>query len=168
MGYVNDKAFAQFIPTNLIIKTAGTWTPTLSANTIAEIRGAAGATFNLMIPVLIPSNAEALKGAKLVSIEVNYKIAVANMTSMGTVELEKMTISAAGVVTGVAAAVAVDGGHNSSVLRSAIGDHRLKVTLTTPVYIDNDEAYWLYMTASAPASTIFSLWGAIANYELRA
>jgi len=168
MGYVNDKAFAQFISPNQIIKTAGTWTPTLSSNTIAEIRGAAGATFNLMIPILIPSNAEALKGAKLVSIEVMYRIAVANMTSMGTVEVEKMTLSAAGAVSGAAVAVSVDSGHNSSVLRSAIGDHRMQVTLIMPAYIDNDEVYWLYMTASAPASTIFSLWGAIANYELRA
>jgi hypothetical protein len=168
MGYVNDKAFAQWIAPGVIARTAGAWTPTLASHTVGEVRTAEAGTFNLLAPVLVPSNAEGLKGARLLSVELVYKIGTAAMTSVTTVELEKGLIAADGALSGAAAALTLDGNHNTSAKRAGVGDHRLLASLDAPAFVDNDEVYWLYVTFNAPATTIFTLWGAIANYELRA
>ncbi len=168
MGYVNDKAFAQFIPPGCIAKSAGTWTATLASNVYSEVRTAAAAGFNLFVPLMMPSNADALKGAKLLSVELVYKVATAALTSVTTVELEKDTISAAGAVTGAAVTATINGTEDTSAKRLAQGDHRVIVTPTVPKFLDNDEYQYLYVTFVAQATTAFTLFGAIANYELRA
>ena len=65
MGYVNETKMCQFIPPSLILKSAGTWTATLANNTVGDVRTAADAAFSLYIPILVPSNDQALKGARL-------------------------------------------------------------------------------------------------------
>ena len=168
MGYVNDTKFSQFITPNQIIKSAGTWTSTFANNTMADVRTAADANFNLFIPILIPSNDVALKGAKLLSIDVHYKVATGALDGFATVELEKMSITAAGVVSGAAVAVTVDAGHDTAAERLAVGDHFMTVALDAPVWIDKDEVFWLYMACDAAANSVFTLWGAKANFTLRA
>ena len=113
MGYVNDPDFVQFISPNRIIKSAGTWTTTLSSNTVGDVRTAAGASFNLFVPIAIPSNAAQLKGVQLLGVDLHYKVATAALTSIATVELEKMSISNAGVVTGAAVTLTLDAGHDT-------------------------------------------------------
>ena len=56
MGYTIDKDNAQFIPPGCIIKTAGTWTPSIATNVYQDLPSNAAATFNLIVPVLAPSN----------------------------------------------------------------------------------------------------------------
>ncbi len=90
------------------------------------------------------------------------------MTSVTTVELEKETVTAAGVVSGAAVAVTLNSAEDTSAKRLAVADHRLIATVTVPKFIDNDELLFLYVTFVAQAGTIMTLWGAIANYELRA
>ena len=168
MGYVHDTHFAQFNSPNDIVKSAGTWTPTLASNTLGDVRTAGNATFNLFVPIIIPSNSSALKGCKLESVELLYTIATELFDDFATVELEKMSISSAGVVTGAAVTQTQDTGHDSAAERKATGDHRMKVTITTPAWIDNDEHYVLYCALDAGANGVFTLWGAIANFTLRA
>jgi len=168
MGYVNDTKFSQFITPNQIVKSAGTWTPTLAANTMGDVRTAADAAFNIFVPILIPSNDDAYKGAKLLSVDLHYKVATAAMDSVTTVELEKMSISAAGVVSGAAVTGTVDAANDTDAERLAVGDHFLTFTITTPAWVDKDEVYWLYVTFDAAAGSVFTLWGAKANFQLRA
>lgn len=167
MGYVHDTSMSQFIPPVQVQKSAGTWTPTLASNTLCDRRTAADASFNLFIPIRLPSNSQASKGAYLKTIDVLYKIATAAADDFATVELEKMVFSSAGVVTGSAPAITQDTGHDTAAERKAVGDHRMTVTLTTPVWVDNDDAYVLYLVVDAAATTVFDLWGAIANFTLR-
>lgn len=168
MGYLHDTKFSQFITPNQVVKSAGTWTTTLGTNTVADVRTAADASFTLYVPILIPSNDDSYKGAKLQSIDVHYKVATAAADDFATVELEKMSISAAGAVTGAAVTITQDASHDTAAARKAVGDHFMTVTLTTPAWIDKDEVYWLQLVVDAAAGTVFTLWGAKANFTLRA
>jgi hypothetical protein len=169
MGYVNDTQMRQFIPPFMCGKSAGTWTPTLASNVVGDVRTAADASFTLMIPITVPSNAAALKGAYLTAIDVWYKIATAAADDFATVELEKMTLPASGTaVSGAAVTVTMDTGHDTAAERKAAGDaHKMTVTLSTPVWVDEDDVYYLCLTVDAAATTAFTFYGARANFTLR-
>jgi hypothetical protein len=172
MGYTFDTQMAQFIPPGAIQKTLGTWTPTIAAGLPCDVRTGAGAAFTLLIPVIIPSNAAGLKGARLKSIDVFYKIGTAALTSVTTVELDKVTLPPPAAATGTAftgAAVTItqDAFHNTSALRLAIGDHTMTVLLTTPAWLDDNDAYVLQIVCVDPGTAVFSLYGARANFDLR-
>lgn len=167
MGFTMDKDSAQFIPPGCIIKTAGTWTASIASNVYQELRSNAAATFNLIVPILAPSNKGPLKGAKLISVELIYKIATLAANNVTLVELEKEVIDFAGAVTGAAVTVSLNSAEDTTAKRKATGNHRVTVTLSTPAFIKENELYLLYVTFDAAATTAITLYGAIANYELR-
>jgi hypothetical protein len=167
MGYVNDTQMSSFTPGFAAGKSAGTWTPTLASNTCGDVRTAADASFTIMIPLRLPANAAALKGAYLKTIDVYYKIGTAAADDFATVELEKMALGSAGAITGAAVTVTLDTGHDTAAERKATGEHKMTVTLTTKVWIDEDDVYYLVLTVDAAATTVFTLWGARANFTLR-
>ncbi len=167
MGYTHDTDFSQWIAPNQIIKTAGTWTDTIAANVVRSDRTPAAAGFSLFVPLLIPSNASALKGARLKGVELHYKIATAGGTAF-TIEMERVAINAAGVVSGAALPISLDSAHASDALRRAVGDHRLVVSLDSPAWVGSDQYYWLFCSLTAAATTAFALFGAVANYDFRA
>jgi hypothetical protein len=172
MGYTHDTQMSQFIPPGLIQKTLGTWTPTIASGLACDVRTGAGAAFTLLIPALVPSNAAGFKGARLKSIDVFYKIATADLTSVTTVELDKVTLPPPAAATGTAftgAAVTQtqDAFHNTSALRLAQGSHTMTVTITTPAWSDDNDAYILQMVCVDPGTAVFTLYGARANYDLR-
>ena len=70
MGYVHDENMAQFIHPGDFEMSAGTWAVTESSNVVSNDRTAADAAVTVLVPIRIPSNAIALKGAKLASIDV--------------------------------------------------------------------------------------------------
>jgi hypothetical protein len=133
----------------------------------SEARGTADASFTLLIPVPLPGNSQVKTGAKLKSIDVFYKIANA-ADDFATVELSKMALPATGSApTGAAVSTTIDTGHDTAAERKAAGDHTMTVTLDTPVYLDDGDMYVLACVVDAAAATVFTLYGARANYELR-
>jgi len=172
MGYTHDTQMSMFIAPSAIHKTAGTWTPTIAANLPCDVRTAAAAAFTALIPIEIFSNAAALKGARLKSIDVFYKVLTAALTDFATVELEKVTLPPPAAATGTAftgASVTItqDAFHNTAALRKAVGDHTMTVTLTTPAWIDDNDAYVLEVICDCAASSVFTFYGARANFDLR-
>jgi hypothetical protein len=158
----------QWIPSASIQKSAGTWTPTLSTDLVGDVRTATAAAFNLFVHVPLPSNSEYRAGARLKSIDVYWKTATADFTSVTTVALKKMTLAAnASAVTGADVAVTVDTANDTTAERITQASHTMNVALNTPAYIDNDEEYVLYVTFDAAATTAFTLYGARANYDLK-
>lgn len=168
MGYVHDTGFSQFIPPALAQKSAGTWTPTFSTNKVFERRTAADAAFNLFVPIMIPSNSADLKGAYLQSVDVFYNISTVLADDFATVTLTKQSLSSVGAHTASAPAVTIDTGHDTAAERKATGEHKMTITLDTPDWVDNDDAYILYMVVDAAATTVFDLVGVRANYTFRA
>src|SRR5512142_1807590 len=96
-GYVHDTAMSQFIPPTKFHYVTGTWTQAAGqvAGTIAMHKAAAAETSTVTVPIEVPSNSVAGKGALLKSIEVDYEVLVADLTSI-TPTLNKVTRAADG------------------------------------------------------------------------
>jgi len=148
--------------------SAGTWTSTLASNVLSEVRTAAAAAFTGYIPIKIPSNSKVLKGSYLKSIDVYYKIGTAAATDFATVELEKMIAPLDTVIpTGSAVTITQDAAHDTAAERKAVAEHKMTVTLTTPVWVDDDHYYVLEIIVDCAATTVFTFYGARVNYTMR-
>jgi len=132
-------------------------------------RSAGDASFTAIIPVLVPSNASALKGAKLKSIDVWYSIGTAAADDFATVELEKITLPVDDTaVSGAAVDTTCDTGHDTAAERLAVdSDHCMTVTLDDEAWVDDGDAYYLQLVVDCAAGTVFKFFGARANFELR-
>ena len=169
MGYVHDTHMSQFIFPSEFQHSAGTWTVSEASNLMKSARSAADAAFTTLIPIPLPSNDSAKKGALLKSIDVYYAIGTAAADDFATVELEKITLGPDDTaVTGAAVTTTCDTGHDSAAERKAVDDdHVMTVTLSTPEWIDDAAAYFLKLVVDAAATTVFTFFGARANYTLR-
>jgi hypothetical protein len=168
-GYVHDTAMCQYIPPTLFHLVTGTWTHAAGAvtDTIAVINAAADATTTANIPVLIPSNSVAQKGAYLQSVEIDFEILTAACDAVSAV-FNKVTRGADGAVHVVAAQTfTYDAGHDSAAERIDVDQHKMTLTPATPFWLDNDEYVLIELTLDRAATTVVHLLGAWANYTLR-
>lgn len=168
MGYTHDTAMSQFIPPNAMHFVTGTYTDEAgqTAGTICKHRAAAATTGVINIPIMLPSNSRYRKGSKLKSVEIEYEITDAVATSI-TATMNKVT---RGIDTAVAVVVDVPVTQDlvAAVGSSHVDTHRLTVTVTTPVWIDNDEYFLLVLTCVCPAVCELDIQGAFANFTFRA
>jgi len=168
MGYIHDVNMTQWINPGDFEITVGTWVLSESANLVKRAKDAADEVFTALIPITMPSNAIAKKGAKLESIDIWYKIATTLCDDFATVELEKVTLPATGVAAaGAAVTTTEDADHDIAAERKAIGDHTMTVNLSTPAWLDDGDAYWLKLVVDCAVGTVFTFFGARANFTLR-
>ncbi len=165
---INNTHFTQIIPCTAIHYVTGTWTMAAGAvaDTICKHKAANAETAVVSVPVQIPSNSIALQGCKLDSIELDYQLLEAAATSV-TAVLHK-------VVRGIEGAVAV--ASHPTITQSLTADagaetedkHRLKVTLSTPVWIDNDDYYVCEFSFVCGAAVTIDILAAVVNFTYRA
>lgn len=175
MGYVQDTAMALFIPPTAFGFSAGTWTLTVASNVWSQDRTAADASFTIFMPIPIPSNSVALKGAQLLSVELMYSVsgAAADDWAVATslIYLDTLAASAAsgsGAINTAATVTSVkDTGHDTDAECLAQDEHRMKLTISAPLWIDNDQAYHAEFVVDGGAATVVKIFGGIANYKLR-
>ena len=168
MGYVNDQHMSLFISPGEIGINGGSWEHNIVSNKSLLGKSAADEAFYVSIPIPVPANSQERKGSRLKSIDVFYSISLAAADDFEVVELNKMALPANGnSLSGAAVACSLDEDHDTAAERKAVGAHTMRVSLDEPVYVDDDEAYFLYLAVDAAATTVFSLAGARANYELR-
>jgi hypothetical protein len=175
MGYVHDTAMSLFIPPTAFGFSAGTWTLTVATNVWSMDRTAADASNTIYMPIPIPSNSVALKGAKLLSVEFMYSIstAAADDFAVATCLIYTDTLSASaasgsGTINTAAALTSTkDTGHDTDAECLAQDEHRMVLTVTTPVWTDNDVAYHAEFIVDGGAATVVKVFGGIANYTLR-
>jgi hypothetical protein len=169
MGYVTDTAMSKFIFPNEFAFSAGTWTPTITSDVFNMTRTQADASVTVIVPVKLPSNSVALKGSYLKSIDIFYKIHTAAADDFATVDLNKMTLGADDTaITGAAVTTTLDTGHDLAAERLAVdNDHVMTITVTTPVWIDDGDAFFVEMIIDCAATTDLIFFGARANYTLR-
>jgi hypothetical protein len=168
MGYVHDEHMAQFIHPADFEMSAGTWAAAEASNVVSYNRTAADAAVTVLVPIRIPSNSVALKGAKLTSIDVVYSIATNAADDFDTVELEKVSTKANAVATaGAAVAVTLDAAHDSAAERKAIANHTMTITIDVPEFLDDGDCYWLKMVIDNHANTVLKFFGAVAHFTLR-
>ncbi len=168
MGYVHDEHMSKFIHPGDFEMSAGTWTITEASSVVSNDREAADASVTVLVPIRVPSNSVALKGAKLTSIDIGYLIGTAAADDFATVELEKTTIGADNVAAaGEAPAITPDTAHDSGAKRKAVDDHTMTITIDSPEFLDDGDCYWLKMIIDAAATTVLKFYGAVAHYTLR-
>jgi hypothetical protein len=159
---------SEFIPPAAIGKTAGTWTPAIANNLPNEARGAADGVFTLLVPVTVPSSANYHNGARLKSIDLYYAISVGACDDVASFSLDKITLPAnASAPTGAAVTATADSANDTGAKRKTAAAHTLTITVTTPEWVDNDTAYVLSLVVDAAANSVFTLYGARANFDLR-
>jgi hypothetical protein len=164
---VHDTAMSQFIPATLFHFSTGTITEIAGqvAGTIVKHRAAANETTLITIPILVPTNDVALKGAYLKSIEIDYEVLVAEPTSL-TFTINKVT---RGADTAVAVVAAVT---KTATLTAAtsktVDQHKNVLTITTPFWIDQNEYVLveLALVAGAGGNTSDFI-SAVANFTER-
>jgi len=164
---VNNTHMAQYIPPTDFVCVTGTWTEVAGqvAGTICKHKAATAETAVVTIPVQLPGNSVALQGSKLVSIEVDLEVLVADLTSI-TVTLNKVTRGADLAVATVAAVTQTQ--TPSAALLKVADQHKLVVTLTTPEWVNPSTTYYLLqLSCVAPASTTLDFLAAMANFTLR-
>jgi hypothetical protein len=167
MGYVNDTHMSQFIPPSAALQSAGTWTAAAASNVWSSNRTAADAAWVTYIPIPIPSNSAGKKGAYLVSVTVYFSVGTAALDSLAAA-VYKDTLAVDGTLTTAAAVTTTyDTGHDSAAERIDVDVHTLTLTLATPAWIAEDEAYHVELSGDAAATSVFKYFGAVANYTLR-
>jgi hypothetical protein len=165
---IHDTHFSQYIPPTAWHYSTGTFTQIAGqvAGTIAVHRAAANETSVISIPIMIPSNSIALKGAKLASIEVDYEILTAEPTSL-TWTLNKVSRGADGADASVSAVTKSNDLTDANA--KSVNEHKMTITLTTPAWIDNDEYYLLQISLAAGAGgNTADFLAAVANFTFRA
>ncbi len=169
-GYVHDTAMSQAIHPNQVMKSAGTWTEveTSVADVWALRRSAADTTFNLRIPVVVPSNSGAQKGAYLKSVDVYFTVVTAALDSLAAA-IYQTRLPADGAAASAATAhpFSYDTGHDTAPERIDVDEHSLTLTLTTPVWVDDDDLFHVELAVDAAATSVFDFLGARVNYTLR-
>jgi len=176
MGYVHDTGFAQWIPPTVAYGTVATWAMGAGevTGTLVYACDATDEVAVLHIPLIIPSNSgvdasgNAIKGALFKSVEIDFEIKTAALDAMeaAIVKIKRGADGADAVVS--APAFSYDTGHDAAAERIDVDEHKMTLALTTPVYVENDEYYWVKITIDKAATSIFQLLGAVVNYTLRA
>ncbi len=168
MGYVHDEHMSEFIHPGDFEMSAGTWAIAESSNVVSNDRSTNDASVTVLVPIRMPSNSVAQKGAKLTSIDIGYLIGTAAADDFATVELEKVTIGADNVAaSGSAPAITLDDAHDTAAERLAADDHTMTISIDSPEFLDDDDCYWLKMIIDCAATTVLKFYGAIAHYTMR-
>jgi hypothetical protein len=168
-GYVHDTAMTQYLPPTIFHYVTGTWTHSAGqvADTIAVKNAAADAATTLNIPITIPSNSVGQKGAYLKSVEIDFEILTAACDAVSAV-FNVVTRGADGADAAVSAqSFTYDSGHDDAAERIDVDEHRMTLTLDTPVWLDNDQYALVELTLDRAATTVVEMLGAFANYTLR-
>lgn len=169
MGYVHDTAMSQYIPPTAFHGVTGTWTDAAGAvaGTICKHVAATDEVSILNIPVMLPSNSVAQKGAYLKSIEIDFTIKTAACDALAAV-VNSVVRGADGAVAVVTAQTfTYDTGHDTANERIDVDEHKMTLTITTPMWIDNDQYVLVELTCDKAATTTIDFIAAVANFTLR-
>jgi hypothetical protein len=170
MGYVHDTQIAQFIPPTICHFVTGAWTDAAgaTANTIAKVKAAADETATVTIPIVIPSNAAALKGSKLVSIDIWWEVATAALDALSAnIFLVTLPANGSAAAAPESQTFTYDTGHDTGAERITLDEHKMTLTITTPFWIDDDQYVSVGLSVNAAATSVFRLLGAVAHFTTR-
>jgi hypothetical protein len=167
MGYVNDTQMSAFTQPEDCVGTVGTWAMAAASNVWSLNKNAANDTSIVKIPLRLPANAAALKGALLKSVDIWFSNGTADNDAVSAA-LYKTTLGAqAAAITAASVATTYDTGHDTAAERITQAAHKMTLNVTTPVWVDEDTPFHVELTVDAGASSVVKLMGARANYTLR-
>jgi hypothetical protein len=167
MGYVNDTQMSALTTPAEMTGTVGTWAMAVASNVWTLNKTAGDNTSVVKIPLKLPGNAVALKGAYLKSVDIWWSNGTADLDA-GSAAIFKTTLPAqAGSLTAASVAFSYDTGHDAAAERITQAQHKMTLTVTTPFWVDDDNEVYVELTLDAAAGSVIKLQGARANYTLR-
>jgi len=169
-GYVHDTAVSFWIDFSLFTHNSGTWTMTVGpvANTYMTRRSDSAATSITRIPIVVPQNSVALKGSYLKSIDIWFEYLTAAPTTMDALIWKNvLPADTAAIAAASAVAFSYDTGHDTAGERDNVDQHKMTLTLTTPVWLDDDDLIFVEFTSVNAATTKLDFYAARANVTLR-
>jgi hypothetical protein len=170
MGYAHDTHMHSWTPPTLIHCVTGTWADAAGAvaNTITTKKTAADNTAVVTIPILVPMNDGPDKGACLTSIDIYWQCRTAANDAVTPV-IYPITLPAdtAVMVVGTALAFSYDTGNDTANERLTLDEHTMTLTLTTPLWIEDDMIVQVQLTVDAALTSVDDIIGARANYVFR-
>ncbi len=154
MGYVLDQ-FSKIIPFTEFAHSAGTWIPTVASNVWTNRRTAADAAATTYIPLShLLQRDGALKGTKINSVEVHFRIGTVALDAMEA-HIYKATLAADGSLLTVAEVpTTYDAGHDTAAERIDVDEHKMTLTPTAPVYLDDNEMLFVEVVYDAAATSV--------------
>jgi hypothetical protein len=167
MGYVHDTAMSIDTPLQNVIATVGTWTMVVASNLWTYNHTAAANISILKVPLVLPKNSVAGKGAKLVSVDIWWSNATADLTDNSAILYKATLPIQAGTLAAAVVTTTYDSGHDTAAKRYTQAQHKMTLTVTTPAWVDDDEEYFIEITNNAAASSVVKLQAIRANYTLR-
>ena len=169
-GYVHDTQMSQWIPPNMCHYISGTWTDAAGAvaDTICKSRATADATTTITVPISLLANAAGLKGSYVQSIDLYYEILGAAADAVDAlINYAAFPADEAAIGAIATKAFSYDAGHDTAAERDDLDQHKMTLTLTTPLWLDNDDILTAELTVDAAATTALTFFGARVNYTLR-
>ncbi len=167
MGFLQDK-ISTFVAVSKFLHSAGTWTATVASNVWFSRRTAADAAATTHIPLGdVPQRDGSTKGAQLESVEVHFRVGTAALDAMEA-HVYKATLGADGSLLTVAEVTTTyDTGHDAAAERIDVDEHTMTLTVTTPFYLDDNEALFVEVVYDAAATSVIDEFGAVANWTWR-
>lgn len=168
MGYVNDTRMVKIIPPTGMVFSGGTWADAVASNQWTKDKTAGADTTIIRIPIMPPQNGAASKGSLLKSIDLWYGVTVAVMNTITPV-IQKLVVPAdnAAPAAPVAAAFTYDVGHDTNAKRVAVQNHRMSLTLTTPIWLGADDVVFIELTVIGTATVVIKVKEVRINYTFR-
>ena len=171
-GYVHDTAMSQFLPPSHLHYVTGAWADAAGAvsGTIAKTKSAADQTSVINIPITLLQNSVAQKGSYLRSIDIWWNTTVAALDAAGaTAVINRFVLPANGAAfpAAVTHAFTYDTGNDTAAETDDLDEHKLTLTLTTPIWLDDDDLVTVALTMDAAATSVIAIHGARANFTLR-
>jgi hypothetical protein len=173
-GYVHDTAMSYWISPNMCSYVTGTWTDVAGAvtGTITKAKATTDETGVIYIPVsaAVPSNAVALKGSLLKSIDTYWAITAAALDAAGaTALIDRFVLPAnnAAFPALVAIPFTYDVGNDTAAESDDLDEHTMTLTVTTPFWLDNDDLVQVRLTLDAATTSVIKFHGARINTTLR-
>lgn len=168
-GYVHNTTMTQFITPLQMFGDTAAWTfgaGQVSGSLVYKC-DATDEVANLFIPIPVMSNSVDQQGVYLRSIEVDFEILIAALDVLTPV-IYKMTRGADGADVVVATPTfTYDAGHDTAAERIDVDEHKMTLTLDTPIWVDNDVYLWLKLPFDKAATSTVEVLGAFANFTLR-
>jgi hypothetical protein len=149
--------------------TGGTWADQASSNQWSRDKTAAAETSTVRIPVTgLFQNGAGLKGSLVKSIDIWYEVVTLAMTSVGAT-VYKLAVPADSASPGAPSqpTFAYDANHSVAGNRAAVAKHKMTLTFSNPLWLDDDDVLFVELALSSAATSVFKMKEARVNFTLR-
>ncbi len=170
MGYVHDTHMHHWLSAMRWFYVTGTWAAAAGvvANTAVMKRTAGDGLSTVTIPIGLPSNDGPSKGCYIQSIDIYFEITANPLDSLAaTIYLATLPADGAAVAAPASQTFTYDTGHDAAGERIDVDQHKMTLTITTPVWIEEDQLLTVEIAIDNAAASVIEFLGALVNYTYR-